>query len=122
MYFHLDASDLDIEGAAAKVLEGHGGIFLDLFKGLESDEEILRSNCSKVLTIVGEKDPERIFSKWTFLTKELGDDAIESLEKFYEESQEKQRILDWVKLLSQNKNSETQRKGKEFLERREKST
>ena len=114
MFFKLDDENLDTAGAAAKVLEGHGGIFFDLFKGLQTDNPTLRSNCFQVLTIVAEKNPEKIFDEWDF-SQELGDKGIGSLLLLYRETHNKSRILEFVKQQLQGTNPLNRSKDTEFL-------
>ncbi|MHA2059995.1 MAG: hypothetical protein ACW976_04370 [Candidatus Ranarchaeia archaeon] len=66
MFFDLKDVNLDIDGAAAKIMDGHGGIFEDVLKGLLTRNETLRHNCYKVLLKISEKDPERLYPKWDF--------------------------------------------------------
>ncbi len=74
MYFDLQNQNLDIEGAANKVLDGHTGILEDLLTGLLSREDVLRFNCYKVLLLVSEKDPKRLYPKWDYFMDLLNSD------------------------------------------------
>jgi len=66
----LNEKNIDVENFAKKAIKNEDTI-LELLKGIVVKSEILRFNSSKVLLIISEKNPETLYSKFSYFEKML---------------------------------------------------
>ena len=71
MLSELKRKGTDIANIAVKALDD-ATLLSELFKGLQSKNDALRSNCFHVLHYISEKNPQRLYSQWDFFVSLLG--------------------------------------------------
>jgi len=107
----LDKKDFNEENFVKKILNDKK-ILEDLFEGVLSKKDEIRFNSHKVLTIISEKHPELIYSKWSFFEellssennyhKFIGLNIIANLTK-YDTEKKFEKIFDkYYNMLSDN--------------------
>ena len=72
MIFMLDlnSKNVNIEKLAKEAIKNED-LILELLEGIVNKTEIIRSNSSKVLMIISEKNPEILYSKFRYFEKLL---------------------------------------------------